>query len=251
MGETGLTGILTLDPSAGVVLTTINDAIVDLEGELQGSVSKTLDNDGSTTLTDEEALRNMIFVLGTGQTLTQDEDVLVPDSTSETHSAQKFYLVKDDTTNSAFEITFKTINGTGVKLRRGEYLWLFSDGTNIVPIERCWEFVWYAGGAIGTSAKLIEVPVSRRIVIPAGMPNSNGYAGTAPSGGAASFDIKKNGTNQGTMDFANGSQTATFTMSSAVTLDDGDRLSVVEGGAPNSIADVGFTFRLLELGGGV
>jgi len=70
--------------------------------------------------------RNMILKF-TG-TLSGNRQVLVPDS------IEKFYILQDSTTHGSFNLTFKTVSGTGFTLEQGLINAAFSDGTNITAI---------------------------------------------------------------------------------------------------------------------
>ena len=68
---------------------------------------------------------------------------------------------------------------------------------------------------------------------PAGLAGSFGTAGTAATA-AASFAIAKNGTAVGTMDFAAGATSATFTMATATSFAGGDVLTIIAPAAPDA-----------------
>ena len=70
--------------------------------------------------------RNMILKF-TG-TLAGNRQVLVPDS------IEKFYILQDSTTHGSFNLTFKTVSGTGFTLEQGLISAAFSDGTNITAV---------------------------------------------------------------------------------------------------------------------
>lgn len=100
------------------------------------------------------------------------------------------------------------------------------------------------GGAIGaiTASQLLKQFVSgRTITFPSGLVDSQGYAATAPTD-SVTFTITANETNVGTMVFAAGSNTATFTASSAFTLTPGQILTIVgPASADATLATVSFT----------
>jgi len=108
-----------------------------LEDAIAGMSSVVLSSPADYTMTstaggdNADNYRKMIVNI-TG-TPTGNTNVLVPDDTSLGVSATKLYLVYEDTTGGD-EITFKTVNGTGVLLTNGRATWCYCDGTNIVAV---------------------------------------------------------------------------------------------------------------------
>lgn len=111
------------------------------------------------------------------------------------------------------------------------------EDTDTAPIEAV---AWLPGTP--TESVLAWRYVSARVfTLPSGLPNSQGYAETAPSGGAVAFDIRRNGVSIGTMSFADTSKTATFTFAADVSFSPGDRLELVAPASLFSIADISVT----------
>jgi hypothetical protein len=77
---------------------------------------------------------------------------------------------------------------------------------------------------------------ARGVNFPTGLSGSYGSAGTAPSTTAVAIAVQKNGVQVGTMNFAVGATTATFTMASATSFSASDVLSLVM----PAIADAAF-----------
>lgn len=91
------------------------------------------------------------------------------------------------------------------------------------------------------SAKVFEkVTSSLTFDLATDVTGSTGYLATAPSGSAVAFSIAKNGTPIGTMDFADGSNTATFTVT-ATSFTSGDRLTITAPASLASAADLSFS----------
>jgi hypothetical protein len=240
-----------LQPSTIPGFVTANAIARSVEGIALGRAEVVLDLDGTTVVSATTAQGNRLLNLGSGQTLTADETVELPaGSTSTGINAQRIYWVRDATTTSAYHISVKVTGGsTTAVLPRREWVPLWTTGTEVEVARTAHPFRWFVGGAIGTTATLCEIPLDRDVVFPAGLADSAGYAGTAPSGGAVAFDLKKNGAAAfGTMNFADGVQTATFSAASDTSFAAGDRLAVVSPGSVFSISDVGFTLRGLALG---
>jgi hypothetical protein len=105
-----------------------------------------------------------------------------------------------------------------------------------------YEFKSFTQGLPGASELVYQEVIARPVTLPSGLTDSQGYAGTAPADGAKDFDVQKNGSSVGTVSFANGSNTATFTMASATQFAAGDRLALVAPGTQDSaMADVSIT----------
>jgi len=97
-------------------------------------------------------------------------------------------------------------------------------------------------GAPTSSATLLRYPFPRAVTFPAAFANSRCICGT-PATATATFSIKKNGVQVGTMVFPTGSpnNVGYFTMASPTTFNAGDVMTVVAPFAPDaSLADIGF-----------
>jgi len=64
-------------------------------------------------------------VLNFAGTLGGDTNITIPDS------IEKVYIIKDATTHSGNDLTFKTVSGTGIALEEGKTHFAYSDGTNV------------------------------------------------------------------------------------------------------------------------
>jgi hypothetical protein len=94
-------------------------------------------------------------------------------------------------------------------------------------------------GVPTASALLIRVPVARAVAFPAGLTGSVGKASIAATASAA-FDVQKNGSSVGTITFAAGSASATFTAASGIALAAGDVLSIISPAIPDAtLANIG------------
>lgn len=141
------------------------------------------------------------------------------------------------------------------------------DVTTVPPIEGdvlTWDVVqskWVAGaGGGGTGGIATEFDISlfvpgvpeadetvvlyiaaRDFMLPVDLEGSFAYAATAPIGEVI-FTIRKNGTAIGTMTFAFGANTATFSFAADVDFVAGDRLSITSPVALQDLADLSVTF---------
>jgi len=79
------------------------------------------------------------------------------------------------------------------------------------------------------------------VKFPTGLTGSQGTAGLAATA-TTTYSIRKNGSNAGTMVFAAGATTATFTMASATTFMAGDVLTIVAPVSPDAtLANLAWT----------
>jgi hypothetical protein len=89
------------------------------------------------------------------------------------------------------------------------------------------------GGTPGASQVIERFIFAAPATFPAGLAGSFGTAGTAATA-AASFAIAKNGAAVGTMNFAAGATSATFTMVTATSVAGGDVLTIIAPAAPDA-----------------
>jgi hypothetical protein len=93
-----------------------------------------------------------------------------------------------------------------------------------------------------TASQVIERYIfATPVTFPAGLAGSYGAAGTAATA-AATFSIQKNGAAVGTMAFAAGSATASFTMATATAFAAGDVLTILAPAMPDpTLANLAWT----------
>ena len=143
------------------------------------------------------------------------------------------------TTNTQ-TLTNKTL-GTGCSYTgnviNAAYLDLSGVGGN------AYDIAGYIPGSIPDGSLKVFIFVAPRTVnLPAGLSGSRAVAQTAATA-ASTFIIYKNTTNVGSMQWAAGATSGTFTMSSAQTLAAGDQLRIVGPVTGDStLADISFTF---------
>lgn len=102
--------------------------------------------------------------------------------------------------------------------------------------------IWYPG-LLPSSATLMQFVSPDPWTLPAACAGSQGSAGTAATG-SVTINIQKNGTNQGTVNFAAAATTATFTLASAVSFVAGDRLTLVAPASPDTtLKDLSITLK--------
>jgi hypothetical protein len=106
------------------------------------------------------------------------------------------------------------------------------------------DIAWFSRGQPEASDLIVQFVAVRAFTLPLGLSGSEGYVATAPADGSKTFDVQKNGSSVGSMTFAQGSNTASFSMASDTSFAAGDRLEVVAPGTQDSaLADVSATFK--------
>jgi len=106
------------------------------------------------------------------------------------------------------------------------------------------DFATFIQGAPADAEKLFTIVVPTAFTLPAGLTGSKAYAEVTATA-AATFTVSKNGgASLGTIDFAIGTNAATFTFATPTAFAIGDRLQLVnQGTADATLADVSLTIR--------
>lgn len=101
----------------------------------------------------------------------------------------------------------------------------------------------FCAGKPAANEKLMGYVFNRALSLPSGLTDSQFYCEAAATA-AKSFDITKNGSSIGTVNFAIGANTATVTFASGVSFAAGDRLRVTAPAVQDAtLADIYFNFR--------
>jgi len=96
-------------------------------------------------------------------------------------------------------------------------------------------------GTLPASQVMLRYPFPRAVTFPSGLTNSRGVAGAAATG-AKVIDLRKNNVSFGSINFAAGATTATFTMASATSFASGDVLTAIApASADATLADLGIS----------
>ncbi len=96
----------------------------------------------------------------------------------------------------------------------------------------------YIPGTPTVSVNAASKVTGRAFNLPINLTGSAAYADTQPSGGSVVFDIQQNGVSKGSMTFADGAHTATFTFAAAINFVAADRLALVAPGNLRSMANI-------------
>ena len=100
------------------------------------------------------------------------------------------------------------------------------NGTAWVPSARGLDVGAFVPDRPAAGALVFKLVVVRAFTLPAGLTGSRGHASVAATA-LADLDLRKNGSSIGTASFAAGSTTASFTLTSATSLAEGDRLELI------------------------
>lgn len=216
---------LTLDQVAGSQdqkEVTINDQAGQLDAALTEALAVLVTVSNVFTLSTLQFQRAQIFVV--------DEDGGSPATAAITLTVPSiprglFTVLNNTAFPLTVEVAAQPLASPVVKAVSGLSL-LYCDGTNVFNAGRMGHYD--AGdaftGSPTTSQVVFQYIFPREVTLPEDLTNSQGTAGTA-STGTATFDVKKNGANVGTMVFT-ASTTATFTMASDTVYAAGDVLEI-------------------------
>ena len=234
MAESPFLGLTHIEPQQAQIDVPVNADFDRLSRAVCGLLAKTVTT-ANVTLTATEG-REAIYIRVTGA-LTANRSLIVPNE-------NKLYIVEHAGTGG-FVLTVKTSAGSGVGVSQGNTQAVYADGTNVVQVTLptsaaggIHDFAGFFVGKPGAGAVMFSYAVTRACQLPAGLTNSVYKAGTAATG-SATFSIKKNGSEIGTLNFAASATTATFTMASATSFANGDVLDVVAPGSQDAtLADI-------------
>lgn len=253
---------------------TVNDALEQIDAYITEDMVVDLTS-GNVTLSNADYLSNVIFLLQNATvasrsvTLAQKKRFVI--LRSSTGTTQIIDIKRGTTTltlsvgESAFFYTDGSANGL-VKLTAAviaDFLGLTDtpnsytgEAHKVVRVnaaETSLEFQipykdiagQFGGTPGGSSILLSRLASANTFTLKANLADSRARCTTAPSADTV-FDLQKNGTSVGSMTFANGSNTATFSMASDQTFNAGDRWEVVAPVTLNGIADITMTFGAIE-----
>ena len=158
-------------------------------------------------------------------------NVTVVGRTVTVQQAKRLFVLESDSANTE-DVDFVRGSGT-ITLSPGDTVMAYTDGTvnglvsaGATGTAGIYDFPIYYNGKPGDAEIIMKVVAVRAFTLPSGLIGSQGYA-TTVSTAAASFGLEKNGASIGSVDFALGASTATFTFTSDVTFAAGDRLELI------------------------
>lgn len=192
------------------------------------------------TLGSEDFTENFVFHCRAepgSPTLDGDWGLVVP-------ATQRLFAVFNDT---GFNCSVESAGspGTVVSVPDGGRALLHNDGETIVELLRDTYDIGFFISSYTEAALSGAFIAVRAFVLPVSLPDSQAYAFTAPDE-AVSISVQKNEGEIGTIDFAAGSNSGTFTLSSSVSFAVGDRLRLINGSASpeeGSLANVSIVLK--------
>lgn len=122
----------------------------------------------------------------------------------------------------------------------GQLVAVSDDDAALVFIDPPYDIGQFFGGTPPGDTIIMRFLVNRAFTLPEDLANSQGHAEVAPDADT-DFDIQQNGGSVGTMSFADGATTATFTMASATVFAAGDRLDIISPTDLDYISDISWT----------
>jgi hypothetical protein len=139
--------------------------------------------------------------------------------------------------NGSATITVKGTAGATVAVSASTMSLLYFDGSNVVSVSspssgsgssspQPWDFILYYPGTYTAGQVLIRVVMADAVSLPVSLSTSPSPSCTTAPTGAVTLVIKKNGSSIGSVNFAAGATTGTFTFTSAVSLASGDTFEI-------------------------
>ena len=221
---------------------TINTGLDKLDGAIAGRLAHNMASDADYTLTTTENLNMILDIQDSGVVLTTTRSIILASNT-------QMHIVVN---NTAEIIQFKLSTGTGASIQPGVMDIVYSDGTNVEAVGGIsdsghpYELTYYFPGKPGAAALLAKTIMTQTVELASGLTGSYCTSEIA-STATKSFDIKKNGSSVGTIDFAAAATTATFTFSTGTTFNAGDDIKI-EGPAiqDTTLSDISLSIKGLR-----
>lgn len=255
MPKSAHSGATHIEPHQVQLDVTANGAFDRLDKSTHGLFTKALTNADYTLTADEAEQSGYLRLTGA---FTANRTVNLPNNNDAgTGPRPKQYIVEHGGTGG-FTLSLETIGGGGVTLTQATTQAVYCDGLNVVPVGDPtgaggvpYDALVFIAGMPSAGALVLAVRLTRAVTFPATLPQARAYALTTATA-ATSFDIKRQIvggalTTPGTVNFAIGANSGTFTWTSAVTYDAGDVLLVYAPGVQDAtLADITITLSGLR-----
>lgn len=248
MSTTPFLGITLLTVGQSTPETTVNDALQRLENAMQRKLAPAMTGASSTyALSNAEFTTYGYFApTGTGAVGT----LVVPISIDGNGTLINRIFWVNNTLGAALTVSC-TGGGTSISLATGEICAAFCDGVNVLKLSSTnvtqvftananvitntsgslttetpiYDITPFFGGKPTISGGLMgRMVIGRNLSLGSGAVGWQAYAGTPAADASQDITIKKNGSSIGTITFASGSNTGSFTFATTVSLSGGDRL---------------------------
>jgi hypothetical protein len=234
---------------------TLNSALNRIDKGAHGLFSKVLTSDDYELTPDEAEQASYLRFSGA---FTADRTVTLPNNLTDPNDVltafprAKHYVIENSSTGG-FELTITTVSGTGVILQQGTTQAVYCDGVNCVAVGPAtgaggvpYDVICFVGGLPGAGSLVLAHRFARAVTFAATLPLAKAYALTTATG-AKSFDVKRQIpggalTTPGTVNFAIGANSGTFTWAADVTYAVGDVLLIYGPAVQDAtLADVAIT----------
>ena len=235
MATTDELGITLIDSQQAGAAVKVDEAFQTLSGATNGQLDIDVSAGGTITLTAAQLNNDLVmnFTTSPAGAFTVD----IPDG-------KRLFIAQNSTTKDA---TVDTVTGASatISVPAGARVLIRCLGTDLEEISsNSLDIHLFLAGTY-TNTQLHSLYVVRRaFTLPIGLTGTTAYALVAPADAAKAFDIQKNESSIGSIDFAQSSKTATYTFATATSFAAGDRLELYgPGTADSALADMGVTFR--------
>ncbi len=221
---------------------TINDQSGQLDAALTETLALTVDDGNALTLTEAQLRRANLI------TFTDDAPAPTAEITLTFPAVKRGVIHLLNSTGQIINASISGQSESAVSIPVDSFVAVHSDGSNVRPSgggsgggATNISLAAFAAGTTTDAEVLVQYVADRAFSLPVGLAGSQAYSIVATVA-AASYVVSKNGTSQGTIDFALGAQTATFTFASAVSFAIGDRLTIsAPATADTAQANISFT----------
>lgn len=154
--------------------------------------------------------------------------------------------VVQNTADATATLQVPGAGGVTLELEPSQAMMVYTDGTNVdgllVASNPPYDIGFFYPESPDAGVTMVQYVAPRALELPAGVPGGSAFVGTAPADGDAVFTLLKNGAQVGSLTFASGAQTGTFSVASNVSLAVGDRIALLSPDpADSALADVSVT----------
>ena len=201
----------------------INNIADNLDRATMGRLQHDMASDADYTLltVSNEHINLYLQIDDTGVVLTAARNIILPNN-------RQIHIAFN---NTAQTLTFKTVAGSGVAVQAGSRDIIYTDGTDVVSAVGLaadnypQDYHWYFPNKPPNNALIGFIVMTRTVEFVSGLTGSYGESVISATA-STDFDIKKNGSSIGTINWAAAATSATFTFASTTSFSAGDELKV-------------------------
>lgn len=239
MPKSPYSGATHIEPPQIQLDATMNGAINRLDSSTHSLLIKaltsadyTLTSDATSNPTGSGEAEQSGYIRVTG-VFTANRTLTLPNNNDAGSAARPKHYVLEHSGTGGFTLTIKTVSGTGVTLNQGNAQAVYCDGVNVVPIGTAtgaggapYDLAVQRDGLPTAGAVIFTHLPTRAFSLPIALAGSRFILAIATTV-AIAFSVRKNGSQFGTINFAIGATTATFTAASATAFTSSDKLTIV------------------------